>query len=66
MWRTWMEQDGEGLIAVWKKTPVLAPTTLREFRESGALSVIPAEFNVSGDFARQIRKAVKLEVAQPK
>lgn len=66
MWRTWMEQDGDDLVKVWRRTPVLAPKTLREWRESGALSVIPPEFNVSGDFARKIRAATITEGVQPK
>lgn len=66
MWRTWMEQDGDDLVAFWQRAPAHAPHTLKEWRESGALSVIPPEFNVSGDFARKIRAATKPDGVQPK
>lgn len=60
MWRRWLAQDMEQLVGWWHKAPGHAPRTLQEFSEF--LSVIPAEFNGSADYAANLRQVAGIEI----
>lgn len=65
MWRKWLALDTDELANWWKKTPSHAPRTLSEFRRD-FVSVIPEEFDRSGDYASRLRAAaIKFLALQP-
>lgn len=63
-WRRWLRADAEALRAWWKKTPRHRPQTLQELAGRGAFRM-PAGFDASGGYAKELRVRAGLPSAPP-